>query len=42
LLESTEVGFRALVGGRIEAIELSDSSPLVSYRGRYRNLSEPR
>jgi 3-hydroxy-9,10-secoandrosta-1,3,5(10)-triene-9,17-dione monooxygenase reductase component len=42
LLGSTEVGFQALVCGRIETIELSDSSPLVRYRGQYRKLSQER
>jgi flavin reductase (DIM6/NTAB) family NADH-FMN oxidoreductase RutF len=41
-LGSTDVGFQALVCGRIQSIELSDSSPLVRYRGQYRRLSQAR
>ena len=41
-LGSTNIGFRALVCGRIEAIEISDVSPLVRYRGQYRKLSQDR
>ncbi len=40
LVASEEVGFQALVRGRIEAIQLAADGgrPLVRYRGRYRKL----
>lgn len=40
LVASEEVGFQALVRGRIEAIQLGAQAgrPLVRYRGRYRRL----
>lgn len=42
LLGAEDVGFQALVRGRIESIELLGSSPLVRYRGQYRKLSQER
>jgi flavin reductase (DIM6/NTAB) family NADH-FMN oxidoreductase RutF len=41
-LGTTDVGFQALVCGRIRSVELSDSTPLVRYRGQYRLLSQVR
>ena len=43
-LGSTDIGFRELVCGRIERIDLDpgDSSPLLRYRGQYRKLSPER
>jgi 3-hydroxy-9,10-secoandrosta-1,3,5(10)-triene-9,17-dione monooxygenase reductase component len=42
LLGTTDVGFQALALANIVAISLSDSSPLVRYRGQYRKLSQER